>query len=229
LKKNRHNPQPRENGTKKAAQNLKPAVKTRPPTGADDPVNSTNLIKNRYQQTWHTIEFSNNRHTRHHPNQTFRIAPEQLFKLTRPAPALQINVSAITSFQRISPTRTGTPKSEPFSRPFEEGGWPQTFRISGGDSENNTRPHTNPQIHPNPTTTPPKTPKDKELQGVYHRIKAPARRTRPYALPHISCRPKSAQKASPRTPRVQQVNAGAPRVPAAIQGLAPSAVEHWVT
>jgi hypothetical protein len=33
------------------------------------PANSTNLIKNRYQQTWHTIEFSNNRHTRHHPNQ----------------------------------------------------------------------------------------------------------------------------------------------------------------
>jgi len=27
------------------------------------------FIKNRYQQTWHTIEFSNNRHTRHHPNQ----------------------------------------------------------------------------------------------------------------------------------------------------------------
>jgi hypothetical protein len=68
--------------------------------------------------------------------------------------------------RKISPTRTGTPKSEPFSRPFEEGGWPQTFRISGGDSENNTRPHTNPQIHPNPTPTPPKTPKDKGFPGV---------------------------------------------------------------
>jgi hypothetical protein len=52
-----------------AAQNLKPAVKTRPHHGGGGPANSTNLIKNRYQQTWHTIEFSNNRHTRHHPNQ----------------------------------------------------------------------------------------------------------------------------------------------------------------
>ena len=39
---------------------------------------------NRYQQTWHTIEFSNNRSTRHQDNpQGAPIAPEQLFKLTR--------------------------------------------------------------------------------------------------------------------------------------------------
>ncbi|MHA7283155.1 hypothetical protein, partial [Arthrobacter sp. TMS2-4] len=39
---------------------------------------------NRYQQTWHTIEFSNNRNNRHQtqPNRHV-IAPEQLFKLTR--------------------------------------------------------------------------------------------------------------------------------------------------
>ncbi|MEC3851477.1 hypothetical protein, partial [Paenarthrobacter ureafaciens] len=42
---------------------------------------------NRYQQTWHTIEFSNNRSliqsstTTNHNGQ--QIAPEQLFKLTR--------------------------------------------------------------------------------------------------------------------------------------------------
>ncbi|WP_434995978.1 hypothetical protein [Arthrobacter sp. Ld5] len=42
---------------------------------------------NRYQQTWHTIEFSNNRNNRHHtrPNRHV-LAPEQLFKLTRTDP-----------------------------------------------------------------------------------------------------------------------------------------------
>ncbi|MDF9751302.1 hypothetical protein M2428_002768, partial [Arthrobacter sp. ES3-54] len=33
--------------------------------------NQFNTI-NWYQQTWHTIEFSNNRHTRHHHNQTVK-------------------------------------------------------------------------------------------------------------------------------------------------------------
>ena len=79
------------------------------------------FIKNRYQQTWHTIEFSNNRHTRHHPNQTFRIAPEQLSKLTRPTSTWQIHVSATTN-TRISPhPHNSTLKSEPFSRPFRRG------------------------------------------------------------------------------------------------------------
>ena len=38
----------------------------------------------RYQQTWHTIEFSNNKHSRHHNHQSFDdcFAPEQLFQLT---------------------------------------------------------------------------------------------------------------------------------------------------
>ena len=38
----------------------------------------------RYQQTWHTIEFSNNKHSRHHKHQKTSdcFAPEQLFKLT---------------------------------------------------------------------------------------------------------------------------------------------------
>ncbi|MGJ3405312.1 hypothetical protein, partial [Glutamicibacter sp. Je.9.36] len=39
----------------------------------------------RYQQTWHTIEFSNNKHSRHRNHQSFDdcFAPEQLFQLTR--------------------------------------------------------------------------------------------------------------------------------------------------
>ncbi|WP_219816174.1 hypothetical protein, partial [Arthrobacter sp. B1805] len=46
---------------------------------------------NRYQQTWHTIEFSNNRSYRHQtqPNRHV-IAPKQLFKLTRTNPIPQI-------------------------------------------------------------------------------------------------------------------------------------------
>ncbi|WP_220668517.1 hypothetical protein, partial [Arthrobacter sp. AG1021] len=39
-----------------------------------------------YQQTWHTIEFSNNKHSRHripNPKGSSCFAPEQLFKLTR--------------------------------------------------------------------------------------------------------------------------------------------------
>ncbi|MBT8163409.1 hypothetical protein, partial [Arthrobacter sp. GN70] len=58
---------------------------------------------NRYQQTWHTIEFSNNRHTRHHPT-TVRIAPEQLSKLTRTGEIKQTSVSAIHCSRGV-PTR----------------------------------------------------------------------------------------------------------------------------
>ncbi|WP_354177418.1 hypothetical protein, partial [Arthrobacter nitrophenolicus] len=55
--------------------------------------------------TWHTIEFSNNRHTRHHhQHHSQRIAPEQLFKLTRPPNTLQIRFSAAAAFV-ISPHR----------------------------------------------------------------------------------------------------------------------------
>ncbi|WP_216661311.1 hypothetical protein, partial [Glutamicibacter halophytocola] len=38
----------------------------------------------RYQQTWHTIEFSNNKHSRHHNHHKLGgcFAPEQLFKPT---------------------------------------------------------------------------------------------------------------------------------------------------
>ena len=82
-----------------AAQNLKPAKNTRPHHGVAGPAqfNQFNTI-NWYQQTWHTIEFSNNRHTRHHHNQQqSRIAPEQLFKLTRVPDALQIGVSGGSS------------------------------------------------------------------------------------------------------------------------------------
>ena len=48
---------------------MKPAKNTRPHHGGGQPGTINQFIKNRYQQTWHTIEFSNNRHTRHHPNQ----------------------------------------------------------------------------------------------------------------------------------------------------------------
>ncbi|MFJ5958738.1 hypothetical protein ACIQC5_22600, partial [Paenarthrobacter sp. NPDC092416] len=51
---------------------------------------------NRYQQTWHTIEFSNNRSLFQSSTTSLRwIAPEQLFKLTRSTASWQISVSAI--------------------------------------------------------------------------------------------------------------------------------------
>ncbi|WP_205753951.1 hypothetical protein, partial [Arthrobacter nitrophenolicus] len=61
------------------------SCKTKPmPQGRHDPAIQPITLHNRYQQTWHTIEFSNNRHTRHHhQHHSQRIAPEQLFKLTR--------------------------------------------------------------------------------------------------------------------------------------------------
>jgi hypothetical protein len=44
---------------------LKPAEKQPDhTTGWHNPVKSNQLIINWYQQTWHTIEFSNNRHIR---------------------------------------------------------------------------------------------------------------------------------------------------------------------
>ena len=53
---------------------------------------SPNKINIRYQQTWHTIEFSNNKHSRHHNHQTFDgcFAPEQLFQLTRISSPIKI-------------------------------------------------------------------------------------------------------------------------------------------
>ena len=69
LKKNRHNRQPPGKREPPAAQNLKPAVKTRPHHGvAQSSQFNQSITINWYQQTWHTIEFSNNRHTRHHHN-----------------------------------------------------------------------------------------------------------------------------------------------------------------
>ncbi|WP_416418880.1 hypothetical protein, partial [Paenarthrobacter aromaticivorans] len=76
------------NGKNAAAQNSKPAEnQTTTHGGAQRPGHNFNQSKNnRHQQTWHTIEFSNNRSlfqssTNQNPK-GLRIAPEQLFKLT---------------------------------------------------------------------------------------------------------------------------------------------------
>ena len=68
--KNRHNQQPRENGERRLHK-IRNQLKTPDPPRGDrsGTINQFNTI-NWYQQTWHTIEFSNNRHTRHHHNQT---------------------------------------------------------------------------------------------------------------------------------------------------------------
>ncbi|MEC5182319.1 hypothetical protein, partial [Arthrobacter sp. CG_A4] len=43
-----------------------------------------------YQQTWHTIEFSNNRHTRHHHNHTVADRSGATFQ-TYPVPGTKAN------------------------------------------------------------------------------------------------------------------------------------------
>ncbi|MCX8455148.1 hypothetical protein OSR35_13620, partial [Paenarthrobacter ureafaciens] len=53
---------------------------------------------NRYQQTWHTIEFSNNRHLpAPPPTKGQQIAPEQLFKVTRTSHTKQTSPEPPTS------------------------------------------------------------------------------------------------------------------------------------
>ncbi|WP_220126211.1 hypothetical protein, partial [Pseudarthrobacter sp. B4EP4b] len=85
----------------------------------------------------------------HHNNNQSWIAPEQLFKLTRSQEALQISVSATSTSRNRPYPKSGTPAGEPFSGCLS-GDWPQSFRISGGDSENNTPPSPPPQIHHQP-------------------------------------------------------------------------------
>ncbi|WP_223860562.1 hypothetical protein, partial [Pseudarthrobacter sulfonivorans] len=75
------------------------------------------------------------------------IAPEQLFKLTRFRRALQISVSATCRSHKPAPPEPDTPQSAPYFRLLNKGGLSLFSRISGGDSENNTRPEPTPQIH----------------------------------------------------------------------------------
>lgn len=82
-----------------AAQNLKPAKNTRPHHGGGQPGTINQFIKNRYQQTWHTIEFSNNRHTRHHPNQRSGSLRSNFSNLPDPAKLCK------SAFPRISACR----------------------------------------------------------------------------------------------------------------------------
>ena len=105
------------------AQNLKPAVKTRPHHGVAGPgqFNQFNTI-NWYQQTWHTIEFSNNRHTRHHHNQTTsrRSLRSNFPNLPESKPHCKPASPRSTAQTRI-PTRIPHAIKAPFSRPFRRG------------------------------------------------------------------------------------------------------------
>ena len=67
-----------------------------------------------------------------------RIAPEQLFKLTRSWECLQIRISAIHILSRRSPPLFSAQICEPFSGCLS-GGRSLSFRISGGDSNYFTR------------------------------------------------------------------------------------------
>ena len=78
------------------------------PQGRHDPAIQPITLHNRYQQTWHTIEFSNNRHTRHHPNQrsgslrsNFSNLPAGL-TLVKPAAATFISVKLFGRVFRLT-------------------------------------------------------------------------------------------------------------------------------
>ena len=126
---------------------MKPAKNTRPSTGADSPAQSTNSYKiNRYQQTWHTIEFSNNRHTRHHHNHhsvadrsgaTFQTYPVSRLKANQRFRDFRFN-------WRVPARRRRTNKYAIF-RLFI-GGRSLFFRFSGGDSNYFTHPESSAQI-----------------------------------------------------------------------------------
>ncbi|MCM0616284.1 hypothetical protein MOD31_09630, partial [Paenarthrobacter sp. TYUT067] len=60
-----------------------------------------NQKNNRYQQTWHTIEFSNNRSLSQSSTTSLNwIAPEQLFKLTRTSRTKQTTTRASHTNQK---------------------------------------------------------------------------------------------------------------------------------
>jgi hypothetical protein len=125
-------------------------LKTSPPhTGVHDRtgINFNQSKNNRYQQTWHTIEFSNNRHTRHHPHPPK--GPESLRSnfSNLPEPAAQ---------SKPTPGLPHQPRSaqKHYRNRRFEGSLSPSFRISGGDSDNITRAPPPHQIHPNTTQKP---------------------------------------------------------------------------
>src|SRR5206468_826220 len=105
----------------RTAQNLKPAEKPDPTHGGGQGPAKQPINKNRYQQTWHTIEFSNNRHTgttqtttvQDRSGATFQTYPNRRPKANprlRKPPA-----------HRGSPPVQSTPISAPFSGRLSRG------------------------------------------------------------------------------------------------------------
>ncbi len=147
-----------------AAQNLKPAVKTRPHHGVAQPgqFNQFNTI-NWYQQTWHTIEFSNNRHTRHHHNPDGRGSLRSNFSNLPESRTL-----CKSAFPRPTnhPTRPHPNPERTKRRPdpvlkfrgLAASGSQLSAGLPLGDLENNTPTHAPPQLHPPHPPHHPKTP-----------------------------------------------------------------------
>ena len=138
-----------------AAQNLKPAVKTRPnPRGGQTQPIQPITLHNRYQQTWHTIEFSNNRHIRIFSEQ-FRknffsvFLRCDVFILFHSCSLLQIRLFSRNSLNGMNPPSKKGSNFRSMHRMAENcfsisvGG---LSPLSGGDSENNTRPSAAAQI-----------------------------------------------------------------------------------
>jgi hypothetical protein len=85
LQTQHRHPGKRANGT--ALNPIKAKNTRQPPHGTRQPADNLQPKKIWYQQTWHTIEFSNNRHTRHQ-EQPLRAAPSLRSNFSNlPAPA----------------------------------------------------------------------------------------------------------------------------------------------
>ena len=126
--------------------------------------NQFNTI-NWYQQTWHTIEFSNNRHTRHHHNLSRGSLRSNFPNLPEPAELCKPAFPRSTTPPTRIPTHTRHAKLRTISRLFIRGSVAnsphQRRRLELLYTPH--RPHTNPPPHhpphpKNPATTPKPTP-----------------------------------------------------------------------
>src|SRR5215217_2569831 len=106
----RHKDTTRENGRHPCTK-FETSQKNQPPHESAATSKFNQSKNNRYQQTWHTIEFSNNRSYRHQtqPNRCV-LAPKQLFKPTPTRPIPQI---------RSQPHHPPKPAPRPTSKPTQ--------------------------------------------------------------------------------------------------------------
>ncbi|MDP9937191.1 hypothetical protein J2T11_003562, partial [Paenarthrobacter nicotinovorans] len=201
--------------TDAAAQNSKPAEnQTTTHGGAQQPgINFNQSKNNRYQQTWHTIEFSNNRHYRHH-HQPHRATGSLRSNFSNLPEQPDLGKSALPRFQTRSPSphpANARSKAHRFSG-CHQGGWPPQFPapscLTRGDSEDITRPQHPTQIHPHTTQKPlkhkpnPPTPPQNHPKPSQNTAREPHHTNQPTQPPAVEHHPH--ERASTPNPRERE-------------------------